>query len=244
MITNEQSRTRIDEVQAGIYRISTPLFGVEGGFSFNQYLVVDDEPVLFHTGPRGMFALTADAIGNVLPVEKLRYVGFSHYENDECGALNAFLDKAPHAQPLCGTINAMINGDAFDRAPRVLSDGESLGIGQRTLVWFDAPHLPHAWECGYLFEKESATLFCGDLFTQGGAEHPAVTTDDILESSEAMRKGLDYYAHAPNGGALLDKLLACRPALLACMHGSAYRGDGAALLLALKGRLRPAIVPA
>jgi len=238
MITNEQSRTRIDEVQPGIYRISTPVFAADAGFSFNQYLVVDDEPVLFHTGPRGMFELTAEAIGKVLPVEKLRYVGFSHYENDECGALNAFLAKAPHAQPLCGTINAMINTDAFDRAPRTLRDGESLAVGQHTLVWFDAPHLPHAWECGYLFETKSATLFCGDLFTQGGSEHAPVTTGDILESSEAMRKSLDYYAHTPNGEALFDKLSECQPALLACMHGSAYRGDGAALLRALKGRLR------
>ncbi|WP_394825643.1 MBL fold metallo-hydrolase [Pendulispora albinea] len=237
MITNAETGTRIDEVEAGIYRITTPAQAGPAGFSFNRYLLVDDAPCLFHTGPRGMFQLTAEAISKVIPVSGLRYLGFSHYENDECGALNALLAQAPNARPLCGRINTMINDDAFDRPPHTLGDREALSIGKRTLVWLDAPHLPHAWECGFLFERETSTLLCGDLFTQPGAEHPPVTSHDVLEPSESMRRSLDYFAHAPSSGALLDKLASHRPQLLACMHGSAYRGDGAALLLELKARL-------
>jgi len=169
MITNMQSGTRVDEIADGIYRISTPVTKVPRGFSYNQYLVVDDAPLLFHTGPRGMFALTREAIRAVLPLARLRYVGFSHYENDECGALNDLLAIAPSAVPLCGRINAMLNGDTFDRRARVAAEGEDISLGERVVRWIDAPHVPHAWECGHLFESTTRTLFCGDLFTQPGA---------------------------------------------------------------------------
>lgn len=239
MITNPESGTRIDEIASGIYRINTPVRvdAVPGGFSFNQYLVVDETPLLFHTGPRRMFPLVREAIASVLPVERLRYVGFSHYENDECGALNLLLTAAPQAVPLCGRINAMINGDAFDRPPRALADGETLALGARAVRWFDTPHLPHAWECGYLFEPHSRTLLCGDLFTQPGAGEAALTEGDILGPSEAMRKGLDYYAHARNTRALIERLAAEAPRTLACMHGSAWTGDASRLLRALADRL-------
>jgi flavorubredoxin len=235
MITNQQSRTRIDEIAPGIYRISTPLppVAVPGGFSFNQYLVAAEQPLLFHTGPRGMFALTCEAIKSVIPVESLQYVGFSHFESDECGAINEFLKAAPHAKPLCGQINALINADSFDRPPRPLAEGESLALGKHVVQWFDTPHLPHAWECGYLFEKQSRTLLCGDLFTQGGDDNPAITESDILGPSDAFRRQMDYYAHAKNTKGLLDKLAATNPTTLACMHGSAWHGDGARLLHAL-----------
>lgn len=239
MISNSESNTRIDEVAAGVYRITTPLppQAVPGGFELNQYLIVDDQPALFHTGPRGMFPLTRQAIETVIPASSLRWIGFSHFESDESGALNLFLDAAPAAEPLCGMINAMINADSFDRPARALADGEALSIGAKTLQWLDAPHLPHAWECGYLFESSTKTLFCGDLFTQGGVGAPAITEADILGPSEAFRGGLDYYAHASNSGALIDKLAAKTPATLACMHGSAWRGDGAGLLRSLGERL-------
>ena len=159
MITNAQSNTRVDEVATRIYRISTPVTNIPGGFSFNRYLVVDDAPLLFHTGPRGMFPLTRDAIAAVIPVERLRYVGFSHFENDESGALNELLAVAPEAVPLCGRINAMVNGDAFDRPARALADGEDLALGAHTVRWIDAPHIPHAWECGHLIETTTRTLF-------------------------------------------------------------------------------------
>jgi len=239
MITNTQSGTRVDEVASGIYRISTPVGAdaVPGGFSFNQYLIVDDAPLLFHAGPRGMARLVSEAIASVLPLARLRYIGFSHYENDECGALSVLLTAAPAAEPLCGRINAMINGDALDRVPRALADGETLDLGARAVRWFDTPHLPHAWECGYLLETHTRTLLCGDLFTQPGRGEAALTQGDILGPSEAMRGALDYYAHARNTGAMLERLAAEQPGTLACMHGSAWTGDGGTLLRALAQRL-------
>jgi len=238
MITNRDSGTRIDEIAAGIYRISTPVPVVPGGFTFNQYLVADEAPLLFHTGLRRLFPLVREAIAAVLPVESLGYIALSHFEADECGALNDFLAAAPQAVPLCGKIAAMVSiGDYADRAPETLADGATLSLGRHSLRWCDAPHLPHGWECGYLFEATTRTLFCGDLFTQGGAEHPPLTEADILEPAEAMRKQLDYYAHAPNSAALLEGLAALEPATLACMHGAAWRGDGAGLLRALGERI-------
>jgi len=184
-----------------------------------------------------MFPLVREAIAALMPVERLRYVGFSHFENDECGALNHFLAVAPEAVPVCGRINALINGDAFDRPARALADGEALSLGRRSVRWIDTPHLPHAWECGYLFEPGTRTLLCGDLFTQPGTGETALTSSDVLGPSEALRASLDYYAHAPNTRALLERLAKEAPATLACMHGSAWSGDGAALLRALADRL-------
>jgi flavorubredoxin len=226
----------IDEVADGIYRIHTalPPGVVPGGFSFNQYLVVDEDPLLFHSGPRRMFASVRDAIARVMPIERLRWVGLSHVESDECGAINELLAVAPRAQPLCGAVAALVSmGDLADRPPRGLQHGETVSLGARSVRWLDAPHVPHAWECGYLFEATTRTLFCGDLFTQGGATHPPVTESDVLGPSEAFRRALDYYSHSKNAGAILERLAATQPALLACMHGSAWRGDGAALLRAL-----------
>jgi flavorubredoxin len=181
---------------------------VPGGFTFNQFLVLDEQPLLFHTGPRRMFPLVRAAVAAVMPVERLRYVGLSHFEADECGALNEFLAVAPAAAPVCGQIAAMVSvDDVADRKARALADGEPLALGRHTLRWLDTPHVPHAWECGFLFEERTRTLLCGDLFTQGGAEHVPVTESDILEPSEAMRAGLDYWAHATNTRATLERLI-------------------------------------
>jgi flavorubredoxin len=239
-ITNAQSGTNIHEIADRIYRINTPVIieGGPGGFSFNQYLIVDDQPLLFHTGPRKMFPLVREAVASVIPVERLRYVAFSHVEADECGSLNQWLAAAPQSLPLCGSIAALVSiEDLADRSPRALADGELLSLGEHSVRWFDTPHLPHAWECGHLYESTTRTLFCGDLFTQFGADHPAITEDDILEPSEQARQSLDYYSHTKNGTALIEKLAALGPRTLACMHGAAWQGDGAALLRALGRRL-------
>lgn len=235
-----QSGTTVHEIANGIYRISTPVPPgvVPGGFSFNQYLVVDDEPLLFHTGLRKSFPSICEAVARVLPVARLRYLSFSHFEADECGALNQWLAAAPQAVPVCGQIAAMTSVEDFaDRPPRVLADGETLSLGTHRVQWFDTPHLPHAWECGFLMEQYTRTFLCGDLFTQGGADLPPLTESDILGPSEAMRASLDYYAHAKNTRAMLERLAAAQPTTLACMHGSAWRGNGAQLLRALADAL-------
>jgi len=236
MITNTQSGTNVHEVAEGIYRINTPVSipGGPGSFSFNQYLIVDNQPLLFHTGPRRMFPLVREAVDRVLPLERLSYIGLSHYEADECGSLNDWLAAAPEAVPLCGKIAALVSiNDIADRPARVLVDSERLSLGTHTVCWFDTPHLPHAWECGFLFESRPSTLLCGDLFTQGGEGQPPLTESDILGPSEAFRGPMDYYAHAVNTRSMLERLAAERPTTLACMHGSAWRGDGAALIRAL-----------
>ncbi|SDW24690.1 MBL fold metallo-hydrolase [Thiocapsa roseopersicina] len=238
-VTNIQSGTNVHEVADGIYRINTPVV-IEGagGFSFNQYLIVDDKPLLFHTGPRRMFPLVREAVASVLPVESLRYIALSHVEADECGSLNEWLGSAPQSSPLCGTVAAMVSiGDLADRAPRALADGEAISLGNHVVRWLDAPHLPHAWECGFLMEERTSTLLCGDLFTQGGSQLPPVTESDILGPSEAFRHEMDYFSHTKNARLQLEKLASTNPATLACMHGSAWRGDGTALLRALADAL-------
>lgn len=237
-ITNSQSGTNVHEVADGLYRINTPVALPGGGFSFNQYLILDEEPLLFHTGPRRMFSLVHEAVASVMPVERLRYIAFSHVEADECGSLNEWLVAAPDAVPLCGTVAAMVSiGDLADRPPRPLADGEALSLGTHVLRWYDTPHLPHAWECGFLMEERTRTLLCGDLFTQGGADLPPLTEQDILGPSEAFRQQMDYFSHTKRARSMLKRLAAARPTTLACMHGSAWQGDGAALLRALADSL-------
>ncbi|MCG7401003.1 MULTISPECIES: MBL fold metallo-hydrolase [Caballeronia] len=236
VITNSQSGTNVEEIAAGVYRINTPvtLPGDAGGFSFNQYLIVDDDPLLFHTGPRKMFPLVREALASVIDPARLRHIAFSHVEADECGSLNEWLAASPDATPLCGTVAAMVSiTDLADRAPVALGDGESIPLGRHRVRWIDTPHLPHAWECGFMMEDSTRTLLCGDLFTQGGATLPALTTGDILGPSEAFRRSMDYFSHTRNADAMFERLAQLAPTTLACMHGSAWSGDGAALLRAL-----------
>ena len=240
IVTNKETGTNVAEIADGVYRINTPLPpGIApDGFSFNQYLVADDEPLLFHTGPRKLFPLVREAVESVIPVARLRHVSFSHFEADECGSLNEWLAAAPHAAPACGAVAAMVSvGDVADRPPRALADGESLVTGRHRLRWVDAPHLPHGWECGYLFDETTRTLFCGDLFTQPGTGARPLTDSDILGPSEAFRRELDYFSHSKHARTLIGRLAELEPETLACMHGSAWRGDGAALLRALADSL-------
>ena len=240
MITTRESGTNVHEIADGIYRINTPIAipGGPGAFSFNQYLIVDDAPMLFHTGLRRLFPYVREAVDSIIPAASLRYIGLSHVEADECGALNEWLAVAPHSQAVCGRIAAMTSiNDMADRPPRALADGEDLALGRHALTWFDTPHMPHGWECGLMLEHLTKTYLCGDLFTQDGAGETALTESDILEPSEAFRAPMDYFAHAPNTGVMLDRFAQEQPTTLACMHGSAWRGDGAGLLRALAERL-------
>jgi flavorubredoxin len=238
-ITNLESGTNVHEIADEIYRINTPVeLPGGGGFSFNQYLIVDDKSLLFHTGLRKMFPLVREAVASIIPVERLRYIGFSHVEADECASLNEWLAAAPESVPLCGAVAAMVSiGDLADREPRALADGELLSLGKHSVRWFDTPHLPHAWECGFLLEEQTSTLLCGDLFTQGGADLPPITESDILGPSEAFRKQMDYFSHTKNARVMLERLASTNPTTLACMHGSAWRGNGAKLLRALADEL-------
>jgi flavorubredoxin len=235
MITNPDSGTNIAEIADGIHRINTPVAFPGGGqFSFNQYLIVDDAPLLFHTGPRRLFPLVREAMARVMPVERLRYVGLSHFEADECGALNEWLAVAPSAEAVCSRVAAMTSvDDIADRPARPLADGDTLALGRHTVRWLDTPHTPHGWDCGFMTETATSTLLCGDLFTQGGPGTTPLVESDILEPSEAFRAPMDYFSHCPDTGATLARLAALAPTTLACMHGSAWRGDGAALLRAL-----------
>ncbi len=242
-ITNSQSGTNVAEIAAGIYRISTPVPPSEmpGGFTFNQFLVVDEAPLLFHTGLRRMFPLVREAVAHVLgDVAKLRYVSFSHVEADECGSLNDWLAVAPQAEPVCGTVAAMVSvTDLAERSPIALAEGQELSLGHKRLRWLDAPHLPHNWECGYLFEASTRTLLCGDLFTHAGADLPALTESEVLGPAEALRLAMPHGSVAIERDTrkLLEKLANTAPTTLALMHGSSYRGDGASLLRALSDAL-------
>jgi len=235
-IVNDQSGTRVDEIADGVFRISTPVPPdvIPQGFTYNQFLVRDEQPLLYHTGLRRMFPLVSQAVASVLPLDSLRWIAFSHWEADESGALNEFLAAAPQAQALCGVLARDLSvDDVADRPARGLLDGEELILGRHRVRWLATPHVPHGWECGHLFETTTATLLCGDLFAQGGSEHAALTEADILAPSEAMRAQFDYFAHSPDTPALLEKLAATAPRVLACMHGASFRGDGAGRLRAL-----------
>ena len=233
-VTNAQSGTRIDEIADGIYRISTPVPpnpALPVGFTFNQFLIVDDEPLMFHLGLRKLFPLVREAMATVMPVEKLRWLSFSHFEADECGALDEWLAAAPNSAPLCGMIAGLVSvNDVASRPARTLANGETVKLGKKTVRWHDTPHLPHGWDAGLLSETTTRTLFCGDLFTQPGAEHSPVSEGDILGPSVAMRAAMDYFSNPRSASAQIEQLASTEPALLACMHGASYRGNGAAAL--------------
>ena len=230
--------TRIDEIADGIYRISAKSEVVPGGFTFNQFLIRDNEPLLFHTGLRNSFSVVKEAIDRVMPVEKLRYVSFSHVEADECGALNQFLAVAPQAVPVCSRTAAMVSvNDLADRPPKALADGETLRLGRHTIQWHDTPHLPHSWESGLMTETSTQTFLCGDIFTHPGADVAPLTESDILGPSEQLRSAMNYYSQAGDAAVMLRKLAAFKPKTLALMHGSSWRGDGEKLLNTLADRL-------
>lgn len=238
MITDIPSGTTIQEIEEGIYRISVPV--PEADFAFNQFLVVDEEPLLFHTGMRAHFPLVSDAIRRVMPLERLRYVAFSHFESDECGALNLFLGAAPSAVAVASRVAVLTSlTDFAERPPRALGDGEQFSLGRRTVQWLDTPHLPHGWETGYLFESTTRTLFCGDLFTHGGAHAKPLIDSDLLVPAEEFRVAFtsalgipDSYAITRDARLHVEKLAATNPRTLAVMHGSSWRGrDGEAAQL-------------
>jgi flavorubredoxin len=240
--------TRIDEVAPDLYRIS--IYAERFDLQFNHFLVRDDEPLLFHTGMRGMFPQVRDALATVIDPAALRWISWSHFEVDECGALNEWLAVAPKATPVVGVIGAMINaGDFSNRPPRALAPDERLETGRHRFQFVPTPQLPHGWDAGVLFEETDRVLLCSDLFHQLGDVEP-VTTSDItgryrhaVETYQQSPVLMDYVPYTHNTARQLAKLAALRPRTLATMHGSTFIGDGASALLASDQILRQALTP-
>jgi flavorubredoxin len=227
--------TRIHEIAHGIFRLSTfvPDIAPPAGFVFNQFLVLADEPLMFHTGLRRMFALNRDALGRVVPADRLRWIAYGHFEADECGAMNEWLAAAPEATPAHGQTGVMVSlNDFADRTPRALADGEVIDLGGKRVRFIDTPHTPHGWDAGVLYEETTGTLMCGDLFTQLG-DGPALTTGDIVGPAIAGEDLFRYASLNPGMGATLRRLADLEPRTLALMHGPSFAGDGGAALRAL-----------
>ena len=226
----------LDEIADGIYRISTFVPEVSpDGFTFNQFLVAAEEPLLFHTGPRAMFPLVAEAVARVVPVESVRWVTFGHVESDECGSMNMWLTAAPRSEVAHGALGCDVSlNDLCDRPPRAMADGEVLDLGGKRVRHLDTPHVPHGWEARVLFEETTGTLLCGDLLSQVG-NGPALTTDDVVEPAMAAEAMFHATALAPTTGSTLRALGDLQPTTLAIMHGSSYQGDGRRALYDLAG---------
>jgi flavorubredoxin len=230
--------TQIDEISAGLFRFSTfvPHIAPPAGFTFNQFLVMGQEPLLFHLGHRKTFPLTAAAVARVLPLEKLRWLSFGHVEADECGAMNDWLAAAPNAEIVHGMIGAHVSiDDLADRPAHTIADDEVLDIGDRRLRFIATPHVPHGWEAGVFFEETTSTLLGGDLFSHPG-NGPAITESDIVGPAMEAEEMFGFSSLSPTTGATLRKLAALQPAALAVMHGSSFRGDGGAALRDLADR--------
>jgi flavorubredoxin len=227
----------IDEIAPDIYRISVHMPEID--LQFNHFLVKDDEPLLFHTGMRRMFPQVREAVARLIDPASLRWISWSHFEVDECGALNDWLAVAPQAQAACGEVGALVNIQDFaNRPPRILRREDVIATGRHRFRWVPTPQLPHGWDAGMLFEEESRTLFCSDLFHQIGKLEP-VTRNDIVGRYEQAVKIyqahpvlMDYVPFTPKTRGLINRLATLEPRLLATMHGSSFEGDGAAAIRA------------
>jgi flavorubredoxin len=225
-------QTSVHEIAEGVYRLSTCVPDIApGGFTFNQYLVDADEPLLFHTGPRQMFPLVSEAVGKVLDVERLRWVSFGHVEADECGAMNSWLVAAPGAEVVFNALGSTVSlDDMADRPPRRVEAGDVLDVGGHRIEVITTPHVPHGWEAQVLFDRTTGTLFCGDLFTQAG-DGPALVHDaDLVGPALAAEDLFAFTSLSPATATTMRRLAALEPRTLALMHGPAYAGDGAAAL--------------
>ena len=228
--------TTVTEIAAGVYRLSTfvPEVAPPAGFTFNQFLVVGDESLLFHTGPRRMFPAVREAVAKLVKPETLRWISFGHVEADECGSMNDWLAIVPNAEVAHGELGCDVQlQDLADRAPRRLQDGEMIDLGRgKRLRWLATPQVPHAWDAGVMLEESTGTLLCGDLFTQLGNDR-AITEGDIVGPAIAAEDLFQYSSLHPAMAGTIRRLSTLSPRVLALMHGPAYHGDGAAALAAL-----------
>ena len=223
--------TKTNEIADGIFRFSTCVPEVApGGFTFNQFLIKAEEPLLFHTGYRAMFPLISEAVSKVVPMGRLRWITFGHVEADECGSMNQWLAAASRSEVAHGAVGVMVSlNDLADRPPRMLEDSEIIDLGGKRVRHIDTPHVPHGWEARVLFEEATRTLLCGDLFTHAG-DGPALTAEDIVGPAKKAEELFHASCLAPSTGATIRKLAALSPKTLALMHGSSFNGDAVGAL--------------
>ncbi len=228
--------SEVHEIADGVYRISS--FGPQAPVEFTQFLIKDERPLLFHTGPRALFPDTLEAVKQVIEPARLRYVSWSHLEADECGALNEFLQAAPDAEPIHGQIGVMLSiDDFFNRPVKAMQDGEILDLGQKKLRFLITPHVPHAWDAILVFEETTRTLFVSDLFTVFGKPAPVTESDIVQQSMEALKQLPGYLPIGPHTAQVFERLEALAPRVLAGHHSSTYTGDAVQALRDLKTEL-------
>ena len=226
---------RTDEIADRVYRVSifVPQIAAPSGFTFNHFLIDGDEPMLFHCGLRKMFPVVSEAVAKIMPLDRLRWLTFGHFEADECGSMNEWLAAAPEAELMHGMVGCMVSiADMADRPPRTLADGEVIDIGGKRIRYVDTPHVPHGWDAGVIFEETTGTLLCGDLFTQVG-NGPPLTEADIVEPAMATEDLFNYTSLGPSTAPNILKLADLKPKRLATMHGSSFAGDAAGALRTL-----------
>ncbi len=226
--------TTINEIAPDVFRITN--YFPDFGLGFTQFLVRDEEPLLVHTGMRGIFPLVKDAVAKLIDPADLRWINFSHFEADECGSLNEWQAIAPNATPVCSMVGKMVSVDDFASRPaRGMVDGEEFSTGSHTFRFLQTPHVPHCWEAGLLFDTTSEVLFCSDILHQNGDVEP-LTTEDVLDRVrttlvEYQASPLaNYLPYTPLTAPTLTRLMELRPRRLATMHGSVFEGDGARVL--------------
>lgn len=223
--------TNITEIAPDIFRINT--FIPEANLGFSQFLVRDDEPLLFHTGMRALFPIVSEAVSSLVDPATIRWIGFSHFEADECGSLNEWLGAAPNATPVCSLVGKLVSLDDFTGSDRTrgMTDGEIIETGKHKFRFLQTPHVPHCWEAGLLFDEVTGTLFCSDLFHQNGDVEPTTESDVVGRARETFLEYqagplANYFPYTKRTGKELQRLAELRPRALATMHGSVYLGDG------------------
>jgi|SRR6185295_17750557 len=222
--------TTVNEIAPDFYRISTYI--PEADLQFNQFLIEDDEPLLFHTGMKVLFPTVRDAVASVIDPSTIRWISFSHFEADECGSLNEWLQIAPNAKAACSVVGAMVSINDFALRPaREMNDGEVLNTGKYRFRYLSTPHVPHCWEAGLLFEETQGTLLSSDLFHQCG-DVEVSTESDVID--RARKTLVDYQAgplanympYTKHTDGVMQRLAELKPQTIAPMHGSTYVGDG------------------